>query len=141
MEFRTTTHVDARPEHVWDVLARPATWPDRDLGVVAVTGPDGEVAVGQRLRIASSAAPDRAFPVRVVEVVAPRRLVLRGGMPLGLFVGTRTYTVEPEGEGSRFTMTEVYTGPLAGLVTRSIPDLQPSFDHFARGLATAATDG
>ena len=32
-------------------------------------------------------------------------------------------------------MREEYTGPLLGLIGRSIPDLQPSFDQFARGLA------
>jgi len=31
-------------------------------------------------------------------------------------------------------MREVYTGPLAGLITKSIPDLAPSFTRFADGL-------
>jgi hypothetical protein len=31
-------------------------------------------------------------------------------------------------------MREEYTGPLAGLITRSIPDLAPSFVRFAEGL-------
>ena len=64
-------------------------------------------------------------------------------MPLGLFSGTRRYTLEP-GEGGRttFTMAETYAGPLSPLVTRSIPDLQPAFEAFAAGLrrdAEAAT--
>ena len=59
-------------------------------------------------------------------------------MPLGLFVGTRTYSLVPSGAGTTVTMRETYTGPLAGLIGRSVPDLQPSFDAFVRGLRADA---
>lgn len=63
-------------------------------------------------------------------------------MPLGLFKGVRTYRLSPEGDGStRFEMRETYSGPLAGMITRSIPDLQPSFDQFARGLKAKVEAG
>ena len=35
-------------------------------------------------------------------------------------------------------MVEAFTGPLAGLITRAIPDLTESFELFADGLASAA---
>jgi hypothetical protein len=35
-------------------------------------------------------------------------------------------------------MVEEYTGPLAGLITRSIPDMNESFQQFADGLRAAA---
>jgi hypothetical protein len=35
-------------------------------------------------------------------------------------------------------MTEEFSGLMAPLITRSIPDLQPSFDEFARCLKSAA---
>jgi hypothetical protein len=58
-----------------------------------------------------------------------------GAMPLGLFKGTRTYVLTPQPDGSvGFAMREEYTGPLAGLIGRSIPDLGPSFEQFATGL-------
>ena len=38
----------------------------------------------------------------------------------------------------RFEMQEEFTGLLAPLITRSIPDLQPVFDEFARCLKAAA---
>jgi hypothetical protein len=38
-------------------------------------------------------------------------------------------------------MREQYSGPLAGLVTRSIPDLQPAFDEFAQALKHRAEQG
>jgi hypothetical protein len=35
-------------------------------------------------------------------------------------------------------MTELLSGPLSGLITRTIPDLTDSFNQFADGLKTAA---
>jgi hypothetical protein len=35
-------------------------------------------------------------------------------------------------------MTEVYSGPLAGLITRAIPDQTESFHQFGDGLKAAA---
>ena len=48
---------------------------------------------------------------------------------------TRTYTVEPAEDGQvRFRMEERFTGLFSGPISKSIPDLQPSFDQFARDL-------
>ena len=66
-------------------------------------------------------------------------MVFSGGMPLGLFKGVRTYTLEPDGSGAtRFHMREEYTGPLLGMMWGSIPDLGPSFQQFADGLKARA---
>ena len=35
-------------------------------------------------------------------------------------------------------MREEYTGPLLGMIWKSIPDLGPSFEEFASGLKAAA---
>jgi hypothetical protein len=64
-----------------------------------------------------------------------------GGMPLGLFKGVRTFTLSAEDGGTRFTMREEYTGPLLPLIWRSMPDLGPSFEQFARGLKAKAEAG
>ena len=57
---------------------------------------------------------------------------------MGLFRGVRTYTLEPNGGGTSFRMREEYTGPLLGMIWRSIPDLGPSFKQFADGLKARA---
>jgi hypothetical protein len=38
-------------------------------------------------------------------------------------------------------MREEYTGPLLGPIWRSMPDLGPSFEQFARGLKARAERG
>ncbi|HEY0932782.1 MAG TPA: hypothetical protein VGD91_03480 [Trebonia sp.] len=56
-------------------------------------------------------------------------------MPLGRFRGIRTYEVSPDAGGrATFRMREEYSGPLLPLIWRSMPDLGPSFEQFARGL-------
>jgi hypothetical protein len=133
--YEASAYIESAPDRVWSVLADAAAWPSWDSGVTKV---DGSMALGQKLTISVEANPGRAFPVKVTELAAPGRIVLRGGMPLGLFTGARTYTLAPDGAGTRFTMREEYSGPLAGLISRSIPDLGPSFRRFADGLKQRA---
>jgi hypothetical protein len=60
-------------------------------------------------------------------------------MPLGLFTGQRSFELRPIGAGHvEFAMRESYTGLLAPLITKSIPDLQPAFDEFAACLKAHA---
>lgn len=60
-------------------------------------------------------------------------------MPLGLFKGVRTFRLRARDDGEiEFAMREVYSGLLAPLITKSIPDLQPAFDAFAAALKAKA---
>ena len=65
-------------------------------------------------------------------------MVWWNGLPLGLFRGTRRFRLTEAEGGTEFHMREDYTGPLAGMMFRLIPDLAPSFRTFAEGLARAA---
>jgi hypothetical protein len=65
-------------------------------------------------------------------------MVWGDSMPLGLFEGERTYRLEEVAGGTEFSMTELLSGPLSGLITRTIPDMTDSFNKFADGLKTTA---
>ena len=136
--FEASSLVDAAPDVVLPMLTDVSAWPDWDSGVTKV---DGQLALGKKLSITVKTNPGRTFPVKLIQLAAPQQMVFRGGMPLGLFTGLRTYTLAPEAAGTRFTMREVYTGLLAGLIFKSIPDLGPSFRQFAEGLTTAGSHG
>ena len=129
--YEATSTITASPEAVWAVLSDGAGWPSWDSGVDAV---EGRIAMDETVTIRSQAAPGRAFPVRVTRFDPPAHLRFSGGMPLGLFRGVRTYEVS-EGAGGQvtFRMREEYSGPLLPLIWRSMPDLGPSFQRFARG--------
>jgi uncharacterized protein YndB with AHSA1/START domain len=129
--FEASTTIEASPEQVWAVLADSAGWSRWNSGV---DGVDGVLAPGKRVTIRSSVAPGRAFPVKVTRFEPGACLELTGGLPLGLFRGVRSYLLSGEGSTTEFTMREVYSGPLTGLIGKSIPDLQPSFEQFVSGL-------
>ena len=98
--------------------------------------------MGETVKIRSKAAPGRTFPVKVTVFEPSERLRFSGGMPLGLFRGVRTYALSLAADGgTTFRVREEYTGPLLGLIWRSMPDLGPSFDRFARGLKLRAESG
>jgi len=127
--------IDAPPEQVWAILTDAPAYAQWDSGVQKV---DGRIAPGEKIKVVSEANPGRAFPVKVSQFEPAKRMVWSGGMPLGLFKGVRTFTLTPEGPATRFEMREAYTGPLLPMIWKSMPDLGPSFDQFARGLKAKA---
>jgi uncharacterized protein YndB with AHSA1/START domain len=137
--YEATSMIAASPEAVWAVLSDGASWAAWDSGVDAV---DGRMAPGESIKIRTQAAPGRSFPVKVTTFDPPVELRLRGGMPLGMFRGERTYLLAPDASGrTTFHVREEYTGPLVGLIWRSMPDLGPSFEKFAQGLKQRVESG
>ncbi|MDQ4058957.1 MAG: SRPBCC domain-containing protein [Actinomycetota bacterium] len=134
--YEATSTIQASPDAIWAILTDAPNYPNWDSGVQEV---EGRIALGEKIRVRSEANPDRAFPVEVTEFSVGRRMAWTGGMPLGLFKGVRTFALSPQAEGAtKFTMREEYTGPLLPLIWRSMPDLGPSFETFAKGLKARA---
>lgn len=135
-QFSVTRRIAAPAERAWALLADTAAWRTWNPTIVSI---DGSVALGSRIRLVSKVNPKRAFSLTVTELAPPRRMVWADGMPLGLFKGVRTYEITPDGAGAcTFSMSEVYSGAMAGMIAKSIPDLGPSFEQFADGLKAAA---
>ncbi|MEZ5498828.1 MAG: SRPBCC domain-containing protein [Steroidobacteraceae bacterium] len=130
--FATRIAIHAPAEKVWRVLTDLPNWRQWNTTVERT---EGIVGPGAKVTVYVKQSPNRAFPLRVSELDSPRRMVWVGGMPLGLFRGTRVYGIAAApGGGVEFSMHEDYTGPLAGLIGKSIPDLQPAFEEFAQCL-------
>jgi hypothetical protein len=135
-EFSTKIAIAASPDTIWKILTDASSYPAWNPTITKV---DGRIAPGERITVHAKINPGRAFPVKVGDVVPQSRMRWTGGMPLGLFKGERTFTLTPQGGGAvEFSMREVYTGLFAGMITKSIPDLQPAFDEFAAALKTQA---
>jgi hypothetical protein len=134
--YDASSTIEAGPDAVWQILTDAPRYSEWDSGVERV---EGRIAPGETIKVVSNVNPGRAFPVKVTEFVPGQRMTWTGGMPLWLFKGVRTFTLSPQGTGAtRFTMREEYTGPLLPLIWRSMPDLGPSFEQFAKGLKTRA---
>ena len=137
--FATRIDIQALVDRIWRVLTDLPRWAQWNSTVERTVG---NVERGAKVAVFVRQSPGRAFPVRVTELDAPRRMVWTGGMPLGLFKGTRVYELAVLAAAATvFSMREDYTGPLAGLIGKSIPDLQPAFDEFARCLKREAERG
>ena len=134
--YEAAARIDASPEQVWTLLVDVGSWRDWDSGVDRV---DGRVALGEKLTLYATMIRDRPFTVAVTEIRPREVMRWRGGLPLGLAVIERTYHLDAQEDGSTvLTVREDHTGPLAALLARSTPDLNPSFRQFCNGLKARA---
>jgi uncharacterized protein YndB with AHSA1/START domain len=134
--YQVSRLIDAPAGVVWALLTDASSYARWNAAVISIEGP---IVKGNTIKLVSIADPKRTFKLKVAEIRAPHHMVWADGMPLGLFTGRRTYTIAERGAGGcEFSMVEAFTGPLAGLITKAIPDLTGSFNTFADGLKAAA---
>lgn len=138
-EFSVSRVISAPPERLWAILTDAGAYPEWEPGMQRI---EGQIVDGGRITLHVKYS-ERAFPLKVSDWAPNRGMTWSDGMPLGLFKGERRFALEPNADGTTtFTMRERFTGLLAPLIVRTIPDLQPMFEQFADGLkgrAEAAT--
>lgn len=135
MEYSAEVEIKAPIERVWEILTTASNYPDWNP---TVTKLEGTIALNEKITVHAKISPDRAFPVKVSEFQPSSRMVWEGGMPLGLFKGVRTFGLEEADGVVKFTMTEVFSGPMVGMISKSMPDLSASFTEFAESLKKEA---
>jgi len=134
--YRAATTIEASPETIWAILTDAARYPEWDPSVDRI---EGQIAPGEKITAYTKLSPGRAFPATVLEFVPGRKMIWSSGLPLGLFKGERTFTLEPQSGGAtQFSLQEAFSGLLLGLFGRSIPDLTATFEQFAAGLKRRA---
>lgn len=134
--YEAGTRIDASPDDVWAVLVDVGSWRDWDSGVDRV---DGRVALGERLTINATMIRSRPFHVTVTEIRPSEAMRWRAGLPFATATIERNYTLDAQDDGGTvLTVREDHTGPLAGLLDRRTPDLNPSFRQFCAGLKAKA---
>ncbi|MCV2490532.1 SRPBCC domain-containing protein [Geodermatophilus sp. YIM 151500] len=134
--YEAACRIDASADEVWRRLVAVGSWRDWDSGVDRV---EGRVALGERLTIYATMIRSRPFSVTVTELRPAEAMRWRGGLPFGLAVIERTYHLDAQDDGATvLTVREDHTGPLAPLVDRTSPDLNPSFRQFCAGIKALA---
>ncbi len=134
--FSASTKINAPSEKIWGILTDSSKYTEWDPGIISL---DGKIAEGEKLTIYAKVSPKRAFKVTVVEFNENRKMAWSSGMPLGLFKGIRTFTLEPLKNGVvNFKLQEVFSGPMLAMIGGSIPDMNPIFAEFVAGLKKRA---
>jgi len=133
--YSTSIQISAAAERVWSVLVKDMPANPAAFGLLRI---EGMLSPNSRIKLWSEVDPKRAFALKVQTFDAPRKMVWQGGMPFGLFTGTRTFKLSEAGGVTTFDMQEIFSGALSGLIVKTIPDLNPSFDKFAHALKEKA---
>ncbi len=79
-EYRASIIIRASPAAIWAVLIDVSRWPEWDSNFDKM---EGEVALGQRLKIFSKVMAGRVISVTVTQLVQYQKMTLTSGMPLG----------------------------------------------------------
>ena len=134
--YEAVSRIDASPEDVWAVLTDVRGWRDWDSGVDRV---EGRVALGEMLTIYATMIRTKPFTVTVTELRPREAMRWRAGLPFGTATIERNYSLDAQDDGGTvLTVREDHTGPLAVLLDRRTPDLNPSFRQFCAGLKARA---
>lgn len=134
-----SSEIDATPEIIWSILIDRHQLVAGDLGITTM---DGDIRLGNKINLWTEVGGERAFPIKVVEMDMNQKMVWQGGMPFGLFTGTRQFNITPDsansGKSAVFHLREDYTGLLTNAIRRAMPDMNPSFEKFVLGVKRLA---
>lgn len=136
-EYTTTLTMNAQPALVWAILVDAAKYRDWNPEIVGV---DGRIGRGERItaRVRLGSGAIRRVGLVVTALDDPQRMEWTPGMPFGLFVGKRTFTVVPKGRGTEFRLHLEMKGLLLPLILKSVGDRQPEVDSFSAALKSRA---
>lgn len=131
MQCHAEIEINSTPDVVWGVLTEASGWPEWDSNVKNI---EGQMTLGETIVIHTEMS-SRAFPVKVTTFDPGHKLEFSWAMPLGMFQGVRTFTIERTKSGTvKFATTEVFSGWMVGIIGLMIPELSASFEQFVEGL-------
>lgn len=129
-ETSVSIDIQATPSVVWGLLTNAADFPRWNSTVISI---EGEIKLGETIKLKSTLAPKRIFKLKVKEFEPEKRLAW------GDFQGTRIYTITDKGDGTvNFSMNEKIGGILFPLFSGFIPSFDESFEQFAADLKKEA---
>lgn len=133
LEVGVEASIRATPAAIWARLTDAEGFPSWNSTVTRIDGP---IALGRKLSVRVPAQPDRAFTPTVTVFEPERRMVWADGF-FPMFRGARTFTLTPDGEHTRFAMSERLDGLMLPMIRGSLPDFAPIFDQYVADLERA----
>jgi hypothetical protein len=131
LEYTIVTPIAAPPTTIWRHLTNAAAFPSWNSTVTSI---DGDISLGNTLKIKVPISPDRTFSPKVVTLEPNQKMVWADGFA-PMFKGERIFTLTEGPNGTtEFRMTEVFSGLMLPMIKGSLPDFRPVFDRYAADL-------
>ncbi len=125
-----STTIKADPAIVWTLLTNASDYPRWNSTVISI---DGDIVLGEKIRLKSTLDPKRTFKLKIKTVDPERKLTWGDGK------GERSYTISQKNSDEIiFTMQERISGLLFPMYVKFIPPFDDSFEAFARDLRQEA---
>lgn len=135
MEYAVTINIQAQPNRIWPLLTTAGDFPRWNSTIKSISG---NIALGEKIKLCATIAPERIFNLAVKEFVPERKMVWSDGTA-PMFTGVRTFTLTPKADSSTdFSMAEVYSGLMLPMIAGSLPDFRPAFEQYASDLKREA---
>jgi uncharacterized protein YndB with AHSA1/START domain len=129
---QTSVSIEIKAEAaiVWALLTKASDHPRWNS---TVTSMEGNIALGETIKLRSILDAKRVFKLKVKEFVPEKKLVWGDGQ------GSRVYLLTKNSDGSLlFSMTEKIGGFMFPLYAKMIPPFDQSFEQFAADLKKEA---
>jgi hypothetical protein len=135
LDYAIAIDIAAPPPVVWALLTDAKAYPEWNSTVVKL---DGNIAKTETIHLVAKIAPERTFDLKVTEFVKHEKMTWEDGGKA--FAGVRNFTLTPiaDGNGTRFAMSETFSGRMLPMIEGSLPDFTADFNGFASDLKTAA---
>jgi len=133
-KYSASIEINAPADKVWKILTDANGYPAWDLSMDHI---EGKLALGETVKIFTKLS-SQAFPVKVTAFEQNQKLVLTGGMPLGLFKSERTHSLTTKDGKTHFNTEEIFSGVLLPVFGKNIPDLTENFQKFVAALKKQA---
>ena len=128
-ETTVSIQIKADASIVWALLTNATDFPRWNSTVISL---EGEIKLGEKIRLKSALDEKRTFKLKVKEFEPERKMVWGDGK------GNRVYTLTKSEAGITFTMTEKIGGLMFPMYAKYIPSFDESFEQFAADLKKEA---
>ena len=127
--FSRTTSISqvihANPSVIWSLITNANDFARWNSTIISI---EGEIKQGEKIALKSTLDESRTFKLKVKEAIINKKLVWGDAM------GSRTFTLEANGNNTFFTMSEKIGGPIFPLFVNKIPSFDASFEEFTADL-------
>ena len=124
-----STLIQADVSIIWALLTNAADFPRWNSTVISM---EGNIQIGQKIKLKSTLAPERTFRIKVKEMIPDQKMVW------GDAIGERTYSLEKTNDGVLFTMFEKISSMMFPLFASQLPSFDENFERYAADLKKEA---